>query len=678
MNLVFDLETNGLLDRRDLKIHCIGAQDVDTGRVYSFRPHELDDGVGLLSEADMLIGHNIGGYDLHVLDRLYPGWKHTTQIFDTMAASRQMYIHNMYERSIKTRNAAGRCSKPKLNPRKKRREECGRCGGCRAREARLPRKMLKWHSLESWGYRLRLYKKDFLKQLGGAAEAFSEELLEYCLADINLNAVLFKFLRENGPERGWPVPPVEAMVVESRVHYLTTLQELNGVGFNVKKATALAAELSEKRAKLLTELRAVVSPWWAPDGPNQGIVYPKWPMKPGIRKSTGVRYGGWGKAPEPHLPPEQTGSEARGKIKLVEFNPASEVHIERTLRKLYGWEPSDFTHSGQAVCDEDTLSSLDYPIIPKLLEYMVVNKRLGQISDGKEAWLKHEKDGRIHCRMHATGARTSRGAHFKPNLGQVPRIGSPYGRECRECFEPTRPGWVLVGADASGIELRFLGHRLAFYDSGAFGHEVVEGDPHELMREATGLYFRDNQKTLTYADLYGAGDTKRGLIVLEDWRQAVREGLTDKKPPTLRQARNLGKRVKTKLTQQIPALKHLQAACHRAHRRKWLRGLDGRIIAVKTQHGSVNDLLQSDAAILMKHAYVTLKELLDAEGFVHGQDYAFVLWVHDEWQIECPLANAGRVGQLAVLAIELAGEKLGVRVPLTGEYKVGQNWAETH
>jgi DNA polymerase I - 3''-5'' exonuclease and polymerase domains len=58
--------------------------------------------------------------------------------------------------------------------------------------------------------------------------------------------------------------------------------------------------------------------------------------------------------------------------------------------------------------------------------------------------------------------------------------------------------------------------------------------------------------------------------------------------------------------------------------------------------------------------------------------FKFVANVHDEWQIEVPWTFAEQVGRLGVESIEEAGKVLEMRCPLTGEFKYGNNWKETH
>ena len=87
---------------------------------------------------------------------------------------------------------------------------------------------------------------------------------------------------------------------------------------------------------------------------------------------------------------------------------------------------------------------------------------------------------------------TRRCSHIRPNVSAVPATKSKYGKECRSLFHAL-PGYLLVGADADGIELRCLAHYMHRYDGGAFSLAVVEGnqkdqtDPHSLNCIALGF-----------------------------------------------------------------------------------------------------------------------------------------------------------------------------------------------
>lgn len=73
-----------------------------------------------------------------------------------------------------------------------------------------------------------------------------------------------------------------------------------------------------------------------------------------------------------------------------------------------------------------------------------------------------------------------------------------------------------------------------------------------------------------------------------------------------------------------------------------------------------------------------LHDMLEAEGYSYGQDYAQVAFVHDEVQLMVKDEHVDNIGRIAVEAIKFSGEYYGFRIPLTGEYRVGRNWADTH
>ena len=269
-----------------------------------------------------------------------------------------------------------------------------------------------------------------------------------------------------------------------------------------------------------------------------------------------------------------------------------------------------------------------------------------------------KSDGRIYGSVITNGAVTGRMTHNSPNVAQVPAVGVPYGKECRTLFRVPE-GRALVGADASGLELRCLAHYMARYDGGAYMKEILEGDIHTANQKAAGLPTRDNAKTFIYAFLYGAGDEKIGSIV----------GGT----------RQDGKKLKNRFLKRTPAIAKLKAQVeHVAKTRKYLIGLDGRKLRVRAVYASLNLLLQSAGAILMKQALVILDDKLQKEGLTPGIDYEFVANIHDEWQIECDQKYAEFIGKTAVEAIAEAGVFFNFRCPLDGEYKIGKTWAETH
>ncbi len=257
------------------------------------------------------------------------------------------------------------------------------------------------------------------------------------------------------------------------------------------------------------------------------------------------------------------------------------------------------------------------------------------------------------------GTVTSRCSHSKPNMGQIPAVDRPYGKECRALFTANDNGHVLVGADASGIQLRALAHYLHRWDGGQYVTLVTTGDVHTANQKAAGLPTRDNAKTFIYAWLLGAGDQKIGEIIGK--------------------GRAAGKELKARFLKNLPAFKHLTARIeHRVKESGSIVGLDGRIMPVKTAHFALASLLQGFEAVVMKKATSLLFNHLTSKGYLHGTHFGFCAMVHDEWQISAQKEIANEVGQAAVNAIKEAGELFKSNCPLTGEFKVGGNWCQTH
>jgi DNA polymerase I-like protein with 3'-5' exonuclease and polymerase domains len=283
----------------------------------------------------------------------------------------------------------------------------------------------------------------------------------------------------------------------------------------------------------------------------------------------------------------------------------------------------------------------------------MLNKRISQI----ESWMEAVgKDGRVHGKVITNGAVTGRMTHSSPNMAQIPNAGSIYGPECRECWT-VEEGNVLVGCDASGLELRMLAHYMKDND---YVRTVTEGssklgtDVHTVNQRAAGLATRDNAKTFIYAFLYGAGDAKIGSIV----------GGTAK----------VGKELKSKFLRQTPSLAKLIERVGKQAAKGWVPGLDGRRIWVRSEHAALNSLLQGAGAIVMKKALV----IFDNKRRANNWPVKYVANVHDEFQMECPKEIADIVGAAARMSIIEAGEHYKLRCPLDGEYKIGANWRQTH
>ena len=335
------------------------------------------------------------------------------------------------------------------------------------------------------------------------------------------------------------------------------------------------------------------------------------------------------------------------KVKYKEFNLGSRQQIAERLVML-GWKPKKKPEKGHIIVDEKVLSEIkNIPEAKLINKFLMLQKRIAQVSSWIEAV---REDGRVHGKVITNGTITGRMSHQSPNMAQVPAVYSPYGKECRGLWIVEK-GYKLVGVDASGIDLRMLAHYMNDKD---YTNEVINGDIHTSNQVAAGLGSRDEAKTFIYAFIYGAGNKKIGTII----------GGTERD----------GERVKEKFLRATPSLRRLREKVERVAQRRWVRGLDQRKIIIRHPHAALNTLLQGAGACVMKKALTILQEYVNIK-----QIKAFpVVNVHDEFQYEVQEDRADEFGRLAVQSIIDAGQQLNVRCQLNGEYKIGNNWAETH
>ena len=487
------------------------------------------------------------------------------------------------------------------------------------------------HSLEAWGKTLGVekinYRAIWLWLNDYAGEQISKDekvpkgvefdfphqaLMEhYCKRDVDVCADLYLKLCKELNEKQFSQDSIE---LEHKVAAIVAEQERNGFKLDTVYATCLLTDIKGKMAGIYEQMQH------------------RWPpvITPRFHKTSGKPIAD----------------------SVVTFNPGSRKQIGEKLVEL-GWKPKQFTETGQAMVDEGILSKLDIPEAKLIAEYLMLQKRVAQI----ESWLEAVKeDGRVHGKVITNGAVTGRMTHSSPNMAQIPNAGSVYGHECRECWT-VEEGNVLVGCDASGLELRMLAHYMEDKD---YVRTVTEGsskdgtDVHTVNQRAAGLATRDNAKTFIYAFLYGAGDAKIGSIV----------GGSSKE----------GAKLKSKFLAQTPALAKLLEKIKKSAARGFCKGLDGRNIWIRSEHAALNSLLQGAGAIVMKKALCLFYDKIKENKW----KVKLVANVHDEFQFECPPDIAELAGKAARMSIIEAGEHYKLRCPLDGEYKIGRSWKETH
>lgn len=693
--LHFDIEADGFLDTVT-RVHCIHAKDVDTKQKFAFGPDAIAQGLELLDKADEGIAHFGIGYDFAVLDKLH-GFK--------LKKATDSYV------VVKTMRPSQKDSDTGL-----------------VKIGKLPGKLHGKHSIEAWGYRLGVQK------LHADIEdwsVYTPEMGERCESDVDVQDALWDWLKPEAYSQ-------DAIEREHRIAVICRMMEAAGFPVDRKALEELHVMLLGKQEKIGKELIAEFGSWYepikkslSPDGTAQTWT-PKRPSK---------EHGYWGE----YVPAEkvmdpftkelvETDKKVfKGypltKIEKVTFNPSSRRHSIKKLKEL-GWEPEAFTENGEAKLDDDVLEAMadSFPQATKLVEYLLLDKRLGQIADGDNAWLKKiGDDDRMHGAMDPMGTVHSRASHFSPNMGQVPASKSPYGAECRSAFGPNGKKVrdlafkgtaadlkavgdeevVQVGADMSGLQLRALAHLLHPLDGGAYSDIVSSGDVHWSHTQAMGLVGPDEPrdkhselhnilrekgaKTFGYSYLFGCFPPKSGRVVRDclitarnknpEWGYLFDKFFCEevKGKKRIRSDKAVGLEVRKSFDERLKLSKlHAKLKACMKHFKNHLPGLDGRLVPCRSDHSALNFACSSIEAILCKEWIIQSYDALIAKGLRWGVDFWFLCWVHDELQVACRKSIAKEVGETLVACALKAGETLQFRVPLASEFKIGRNWAECH
>ena len=340
--------------------------------------------------------------------------------------------------------------------------------------------------------------------------------------------------------------------------------------------------------------------------------------------------------------------ELKTKTKEIPFNIASRKQIADRLMKK-GWKPTKKTDKGNIIVNEAVLDTINMPEAKMFSRYFLLQKRTGLL----KAWIQAcSEQERVHGRVMTLKTITGRMAHHGPNMAQVPAVYSPYGKECRELWTVSNTDThQLVGTDASGLELRCLAH---YMNDSKFTNEVLTGDVHTANMKAAGLSNRDQAKTFIYAFLYGAGPAKIGSVVggsASDGRNLI-----------------------AKFLKNMPALNKLRKDIGAVAASGTIRGLDGRMLHIRHEHAALNTLLQGAGAVVCKRWLVEMDRMI----WEHGLDAKLVASVHDEYQFEVAKPDIESFTKITKEAMYTTQKILNFKCDLDSDFKVGNNWAETH
>lgn len=729
---IWDIETDGLKDKLT-RVHCLHIRDMERGKTYRFRQNDeentIEDGVAMLEEAEILVAHNGLDFDVPVLEMLYdfnPVGRH----YDTLVMSRMVFADEKerdYSRWKRCKFKSG------LPDHKIFRGE-----------------LIGTHGLEAWGIRLGVFKGDYAKIREQKAKdqgildpdeisdfvwgEWNQEMDDYCVGDLDATEALYRHLIDQEWEE-------VAQRLEHRIHDKMVRQEEYGVPVNIPGLMELESTLREEHAKLSEEAVEHFGIWFKP---KKKYVLDNRKNKPRAEYGEDDSRKWWGEVVVPkktlkYKDPAKADRDANCPycpMELKEFNPNSRPQIIDRLQTIYDWEhnPEEVTDKGNPKVNDDVLRGLSdtIPICETLAETFYYKKRLGQVADGQNGWLKkvNMETGLIHGRVNVGGTQTGRASHSNPNLAQVPKVkakkiedgvikvtgrvyyedeegvlgvhdktalitpehpdvvsvhGSTailkgrmgdHGWECRDLFGTS---FLTKQVVANPDDWTTVGSDLSGIELRMLGQLLAEFDDGEYIR----LLLEDDIHTVhQHAAGLDSRDKAKTLIY------ALIYGAGDEKlgsiidpTATKDKQRYLGAEARRKLMTRLPALsKAIKKIQKQARQKGYLWGLDGRKLYVRSQHSALNTQLQSNGALVAKVWNLFIDDMLEEEGLVEGWDgdYVPMLWIHDEVQYAVRKEHTDLVKECMTEAALAAGEYFGFSVPTPAEAKDGPTWAWTH
>ena len=657
--IMFDIEANGLLDVATV-VHCLVAKDIDTGEVFKFHPDEDECYIGLdpipmlsfLEGCSLLIAHNGIAFDMPLLDKLY-GWvpnDSTTVVWDTLVMSRLLH--------------------PDRAP----------VAGTRAP-----------HGVEAWGKRFGRWKPDHSNWF-----CYTHAMLHRCSEDVEIQFMILQHLMKEAEMKdglldifdkksyAGPCNWADAMYHEHMSATIMKEQEDNGCDFNSQRAEEYVSTLTS-----IIETSSAGVLQFTNSKPSAKGVEVKRPFKNNGDLSKAVL--DW------YLDDDESLHSVGGPFTRVDWNElnlGSEKQLKEWLYTI-GWEPDAWNFSKTEVdgdgnpvrtspkLTDTSLSKLPHGIGDMLIKRSKSRHRRSQI----QGWIDNTReDGRIEAQANPIGTPTCRMRHRivanvpKPNVYENkedkddPRNGTLiwypeesdvfFGTEMRSLFQ-AKEGRVLVGRDASGLELRCFAHYL---NDPEYTEILLKDDIHIHNQKMAGLPTRGNAKTFIYAFLYGAGAKRLGDIVLPDGTDAQKTAA--------------GQEMKERFLAANPKLDALIKEVRKASDRGWLRGLDGRKLHMRTQYGRIqrskalNTLLQGAGAIIMTRARVSLWKEIQEKGWEYQARK--VLDYHDEETYEVIPKLSEELRVTMIESVVNAGLYYNLNLPLDADARIGKTWAEIH
>ena len=619
---IFDIEGNDLLQGVS-KIWYISFKNLESGQRFRFKPFAGEDGwIRIIENATKLIGHNITGYDLPVLLKLYNVRPNSRcKIVDTLILSRVLDYRRF-----------------------------GDAG----------------HSLAVWGEALGHPKIDF-----NDFSQFSEEMAAYCDNDVDVNTEIYlELIKEYTAKRTQKLKLY--IDYEHSVAKWCAEAELHGWPFDVEKALELEKTLSQDIAHAEQELTHKLGLKIVAVDKNLGVIVNKSPkfLKNGCYDAHTCNW--FGIEPESGAFEEDrmvVGPFTRIRVDDLKLSSVSDVKLF-----LYrnGWQPTTWNHtrskSGKMERSSPKITDDSLEFLGgdgKLYsDYAVTKSRYGIL----KGWLEAMRNGKVHGSCKTIGTPSMRASHNV--IVNIPTADSKWGKEMRSLFI-CPPGWKIIGCDSASNQARGLAHYLG---SAEYTSQLLEGDIHAYNAEVlTGVLKgmniehevpRSVAKRILYAFLFGASGAKLWMYIF---------GVSDTAK---------GNSLKAGFLKAVPGFKRLVDGLNATFQATIERGIadqgfiqslaDNRIY-VDSPHKLLVYLLQACEKITCSAAIHYTMKNLEAEGI----PYIPLIMYHDEEEFMVPEEFAERAAEIGKNAYRDGPKDFGIMI-MDGGSKIGDNWYEVH
>jgi len=495
------------------------------------------------------------------------------------------------------------------------------------------------HGLAAWGERF-----GHPKPAHEEWHKFSPEMMHRVVEDVKINVKVWEALQKE--QLGWDWS--KAINIEYKVAELAGRQELHGVKLDIEKAYSLADEI-------YTEIQ-IVDEQLNKHMPM--LIIPGTEIKAPFKMdgSLKIAVNKWYED-DVHM---VSGPFCKVVFKQVNLNSPPQV---KQVLLDNGWRPTSYTDKGSPQLTEDSYPSIKGDL-GKLISRRAVLKHRGGIifsinkQGGVKGWLNTVRDdGRVEAGAITCGTSTGRMQHR--GVVNVPKPKDKLwdsGIQLRELLTVAE-GFKMIGTDACGLEARVMASFIKKYPGGEeYAREILEGDIHTVNSKIFDTD-RDGAKPPYYLLMYG-GSAK---------------GLAE----CLNISELKAKRVYARFWRESTALSAFKAKATeywKSTGKKFVIGIDGRKIRIRSEHSIVNAIFQSSGSIMVKVAIMFLDKWIKEEGL----DASQLIVMHDEVQLEVADKDVERVSYLSEEAFRASGRYFNFNVPMDGDAIVGMNWKETH